>query len=153
MSDVILRDKGGMRPPVVACMGPDWKPYSGVCGACGRTLGPRLGWFCRAPAWCRDVYMSNHDWGYARGVALRRSSPTGRKQDARCSRGDCHESNELEVNHLNPRNGAGYRLGCHHHQDGLEVLCHHHHVDETCSQRGWTRKGVVTVETNQGVLL
>jgi hypothetical protein len=45
------------------------------------------------------------------------------------------------VNHINPRNGAGYGPGCHHHLNpdkkgvgGLEVLCHAHHAEVTAAQ-------------------
>ncbi len=44
-----------------------------------------------------------------------------------------------EVNHIDPRNGAGYANGCHNHQDGLETLCHTCHV-ETTKQQGRERR-------------
>lgn len=78
--------------------------------------------------------MANHDWGVARGTALRRSSRDGRT--ARCIRPGCDApARDMEVNHITPRAGRGYALGCHHHQDGLEVLCHRHHVEVTTAQR------------------
>lgn len=40
----------------------------------------------------------------------------------------------LEVNHIAPRNGQGYGWGCAHHLDGLETLCHQHHVEVTRDQ-------------------
>lgn len=40
----------------------------------------------------------------------------------------------LEVNHVVPRRGAGYRTGCAHHVDGIETLCREHHVIETKRQ-------------------
>lgn len=40
-----------------------------------------------------------------------------------------------EVNHIEPRNGQGYRKGCHHHQSNLETLCHTCHVRVTTEQR------------------
>lgn len=44
----------------------------------------------------------------------------------------------LEVNHIEPRNGRGYAWGCHNHVDGLETMCRPHHVEETTRQRrGW----------------
>src|SRR3972149_5780343 len=122
-----------MRPAVVVCPGPAWRPrVGGTCASCGKPLKGRLKWFCRAPAWCRFVYLANHDWGLARTIALRRS-------DWSCIRDGTHKG-RLEVNHIEPRNGRGYELGCHHHQDGLEVLCQQHHLDVTRQQRGWKPK-------------
>ena len=40
----------------------------------------------------------------------------------------------LEVNHIEPRKGAGYGPGCHHHLDGLETLCHACHLEVTAAQ-------------------
>ena len=132
-----------MRPPVVVCPGAGWGPVNryrgtgnGTCAACGKPLQGKLTWFCRSPAWCRDLYLSNHDWGYARAIALRRASPRGRKDDAVCIRPACDDE-RLEVNHIKARNGMGYQLGCHHHQDNLEVLCHSHHLAVTALQRGY----------------
>lgn len=137
-----------MRPAVVVCPGSNWKPRrlygsatggpeAGSCAACGRALTGRLTWFCRAPAWCRVAYLANHDWTMAKGIALRRSGD-GYKRTARCIRPDC-EMPFLEVNHIVPRKGQGYQMGCHHHQDNLEVLCHDHHVEVTREQRRQTK--------------
>jgi 5-methylcytosine-specific restriction endonuclease McrA len=41
-----------------------------------------------------------------------------------------------EVNHIEPRRGRGYNLGCHNHAENLETLCHACHLDVTKSQRG-----------------
>lgn len=41
----------------------------------------------------------------------------------------------LEVNHIEPRRGAGYGFGCWNHQDNLETLCHGCHVEVTTAQR------------------
>jgi 5-methylcytosine-specific restriction endonuclease McrA len=44
-------------------------------------------------------------------------------------------THDLEVNHLHPRRGRGYAIGCHHHLDLLETLCRVCHVEETARQR------------------
>ena len=158
-----------MRPATVVCPGPNWKPQiRGTCGACGRQLDGRLTWFCRSvkwfgatTEWCRTLYMANHRWADAREVALWRASTsmaeTGRPPYVRsrpvvsCVRDGCGETSWPEVNHVLPLNGSGYAMGCQHHQDDLEVLCHPHHVDETCRQRGFQRKRL-TSRTESGQL-
>lgn len=48
-------------------------------------------------------------------------------------------SSAMEVNHRVPVLGRHGENGCHHHQDGIETLCHGCHVDVTNAQRrnGW----------------
>jgi len=41
----------------------------------------------------------------------------------------------LEVNHRTPVLGKHAEAGCHHHLDGLETLCHRHHLEATRAQR------------------
>ena len=111
------------------CQGEEWKPYSGVCGACGRTLTGRNNYFCKGSATERDscavLWKINHDWWVARREAIRRG-------DHKCAR--CGSREQLEVNHITPRNGMGYGDGCCHHQDKLEVLCHGCHAVVTAKQ-------------------
>jgi hypothetical protein len=57
----------------------------------------------------------------------------------------------LEVNHIVPRNGAGYGFGCWNHQDNLETLCHGHHVEVTNAQRV-ERKAVQRSERHHAAL-
>lgn len=126
---------------LVACAGPGWEPHSGVCGACGATLQGRSKWFCNEE--CARYWRANHWWSAARAVAI--------QHQKRCCR--CGYQKELEVNHITPRNGAGYETSCAHHQDGLEVLCHQHHLIVTAQQR-YGRVGSVAVEAErQGALL
>ena len=123
------------------CAGPDWKPrravnQPGTCGACGKPLEGRALWFCRTPRGaeesCRLAYLANHDWGAAKREARKRAGNA-------CSVDGPHAGG-LEVNHITPRNGRGYQLGCHHHQDGLNVLCHLHHLAVTATQRAGHHK-------------
>ena len=147
------------------CQGPEWKPRAstkvpGTCGACGTALVTRQHWFCPSPPGfrnpqgynpdsCRYLYLINHIWGYARDVAIKRDGGKCR----RCG-GDAEERTPYagrggrvlyhtivaaEVNHIVPREGAGYGNGCHNHQDGLETLCHKCHV-ETTTQQGRARR-------------
>lgn len=46
----------------------------------------------------------------------------------------------IEVNHIQPRLGAGYGFGCWNHPENLESLCHDCHLLATKAQkRGWRR--------------
>lgn len=45
----------------------------------------------------------------------------------------------FETNHVDPVLGRHGEIGCHHHQDGLEVLCHRCHVEVTAEQFGYRR--------------
>lgn len=116
------------------CQGPGWKPRDtslqpGSCGACGVGLTGRRRWFCstrrNAPDGCRARWVRNHIWGYARKYAIKMA-------EGRCCK--CGQPAQ-EVNHLEPRRGRGYQNGCHHHQAGLEALCHACHLAVTSTQR------------------
>ncbi len=147
------------------CQGEDWKPrpsteVPGTCGACGTALTKRNHWFCKGPpgdtlipTWasesCRARYFNNHHWGYAREAAIRRDGGKCRHCGEDAETWGTQEvrsyiTGELtqyrtrrpaEVNHIDPRNGAGYGNGCHNHQDNLETLCHDCHLDTTKNQR------------------
>lgn len=70
--------------------------------------------------------MANHGWHDARRIAHRRSG-------GRCV--ICGAPSQ-EVDHIISRNGMGYGLGCHHHQDALQPLCHDDHVAIGVARRG-----------------
>jgi 5-methylcytosine-specific restriction endonuclease McrA len=114
-----------------------------VCAACGTILTDgQLRW-CSAD--CRRFYDRNHYWPNARAAALQRDEFSCIKchftgdddyvlyTRARLLKG--HEDNWLEVNHIAPRVGQGYGMGCHNHQSNLETLCHACHVKVTRRQR------------------
>ena len=125
-------------PAVVVCPGEGWKPDGTDCATCRQPLTGRLKWFCRSAKWfgqttwwCRDLYMANHNWGTARWIAQLRSG----KRCVMCG------APSHETDHIISRNGGGYGLGCHHHQDVLQPLCHDDHVAITVARRGgWTEK-------------
>lgn len=79
--------------------------------------------------WCSDAcgwwWMENHNWNFTRPAALRR--------DKGCVK--CGSRENMEVNHIVPRNGRGYGVGCHNHLDGVETLCRKCHVVVTKAQR------------------
>lgn len=151
--------------PPPFCQGADWKPRAstkvpGTCGACGADLVGRLRWFCPTPrgtrayggdqaVTCRDRYVWNHIWGEARQTRIARDKGTCQ----RCGGGarvfvrawglqpGRITWTAAEVNHIDPRNGAGYGNGCWNHQDNLETLCHACHVETTKQQGRERRRG------------
>jgi hypothetical protein len=105
-----------------------WTGEAGRCGWCNQTIDGR-----RRTAWCSDrcrrAFTRNHVWTIARAGARRRAKYT-------CTRPGCGAGrDDLEVNHIDPRNGGGYADSCAHHADNLEALCHLHHVEVTNAQR------------------
>lgn len=127
-------------------------PYdtaAGHCRACGQTLPSTRKSWCSPD--CRNVYDRNHYWDSARRAAIRRDRGCVKcgwvrdEYDQTCdgqlflwscaalrNRGP---DNWLEVNHVTPRQGAGYGTGCAHHLSGLETLCHRCHIKVTRRQR------------------
>lgn len=72
--------------------------------------------------------ISDHDYDLWRDLLRRRRALDAELQERIGTR-------DLEVNHREPRNGDGYGVGCWHHLDNLETLCHGCHVEETTRQR------------------
>ncbi len=99
------------------------------CDWCGKPLAGRKQRWCSAL--CVAAYRNNHLWTYARKAAVRR--------DRGCV--VCGSHNGLEVNHIRPLGSVKWfdgnrgRASCLHHLDGLETLCHQHHVEVTRRQR------------------
>lgn len=124
----------------------------GHCDRCGEALkGNRRRWCSEK---CERAYWANHAWTMARHEAWVRASGLSREQLdelwrtdrltlrelARCDECGATERDlpypqGLEVNHVDPRLGAGYDNGCWNHQTNLQVLCHPCHVVETNRQR------------------
>lgn len=104
-------------------------PHAGVpdvCDRCGAPLAGRQARWCSAR--CKERNLAEHRWTQARAARKRRDR-------YRCVRTGCPTPRiSLEVNHIEPRNGGGYGMGCWHHQDNLETLCHAHHVETTNAQ-------------------
>ncbi len=138
-----------MTSPPPYCQGPDWTPRKstkeeGTCGACGAALTGRRTCYCSSE--CSDLYGANHFWGEARRAAIRRDEGKCRRcgEDAelrvyystRFGTSSYRQGPSAEVNHIVPRDGAGYGNGCHNHQDNLETLCHKCHLLTTAEQRG-----------------
>ena len=95
----------------------------GVCRACGGPIPARASFWCSRA--CSDRYWSAHSWSEARKAAVKRDG-------GRCVL--CGSQEGLEVDHIAPRNGEGYRNGCHHHPENLRTLCHRCHANVTAGQ-------------------
>lgn len=85
-----------------------------------------------------EGYVVEHAWGRARRAAKERD---GHK----CV--TCGSDDRLEVNHIEPRLGKGYGVGCHNHSDNLETLCKPCHSRVTRKQRGEYRWGKLVQDT------
>lgn len=57
-----------------------------------------------------------------------------------CVRAGCDSTRGLQVHHLTPVLGKHAVTGCHHHLDGLETLCHEHHVEAHSTPKSRARK-------------
>ena len=134
----------------------------GECDACPTKLPPRRRRWCsdKCAGLFYRIFSTNHDWGSASDAAKKRdgykcvrcgatetppqgeverlgSRPTERVEYHAWlkSKDALWRRFQLEVNHVVPRNGAGYGRGCHHHLSNLETLCHPCHVKVTNEQR------------------
>ena len=128
----------------------------GLCHGCGVDLLPGTHRWCSQD--CADRAIGNHNWSWARGLALRRAGERWDRDEERWSGALCDQCGQdaravkhvetswypdgrdrvdywsPEVNHVDPRTGAGYGDGCHHHQTNLQVLCRPCHIAETTRQ-------------------
>lgn len=134
----------------------DWKAArrlaverdAGVCQRCGVTT--RSMWDRRWRAHPNAPVEPKYD-------SARTSEPGYREEWQRAYK-NWHDSWEAflrdfaldlapEVNHIEPRSGKGYGMGCHNHADNLETLCHSCHVEVTESQRNLRRLAVRSPQT------
>jgi 5-methylcytosine-specific restriction endonuclease McrA len=134
----------------VCSLRPGGPEVPGRCAWCLGTLPPRRRRWCGDR--CKGTYLDNHFWGWARHLAIVRAGGFGEATCDQCGR---RIRGAPEVNHVEPRAGAGYDDGCHHHQTNLQVLCHGCHVAETTRQirerRGIPEGGRPPVDRFPGV--
>lgn len=109
-------------------------PFEGKSGCvrCGEAVPSRRHRWCGRA--CIGTYLRNHAWTDARREAVRLAGvDVDGDRLAQCD--DCGAlTAHPEVNHVEPREGAGYGNGCWNHQTNLQVLCHPCHVAETTRQ-------------------
>lgn len=101
----------------------------GRCAWCGAELGPGRRRWCSNE--CPAEWGRQHWWTTARRICL--DAAQDETGIPRCVH--CHTGVASEVNHIEPRNGAGYDAGCWNHQENLEALCHACHVVVTTGQQ------------------
>jgi hypothetical protein len=93
------------------------------CRWCDAEIPPRRRRWCSDA--CHREYEVNHWWVATRWAALRRDGYA-------CVRPECpgeSRSQRVEVHHKVPILGRHGEGGCHHHLDGVETLCHPHHLE------------------------
>lgn len=106
--------------------------------ACGKPLPPRRRRWCSQE--CSRLWGRWHSWSESRQYCLELANWTCQRcgfqsrQTVPVQYGH-RWGNWIEVNHIVPRNGAGYGTGCWNHQDNLEVLCAQCHHEVTAQQR------------------
>lgn len=110
-----------------SCVLSAWEGDLGDCQWCNASIrANRRTVFCSDK--CRRVWQRNHIWRFARAYARRAAGYT-------CLTPGCDPPrNQLDVNHIEPLNGAGYGPSCAHHQDNLEVRCKPSHQAITTAQ-------------------
>jgi hypothetical protein len=158
----MARDRTDVRYPRQAgdCSLSRWSGAADRCRWCDEPAAPGFDWCSNL---CEDTYRANHWWDQARAAALARDDhrcttcgvgpdtiqvarlfirafiPMGPVEAAELWHSDqwfeLVLASSVEVNHIVPRRGNGYGSGCHHHLDGLETLCHRHHVAVTARQQ------------------
>lgn len=105
------------------------------CGHTNRLTDAEYWWWSFLNWWCPRVEMKQNeswlDW-----FDRSEGDPIGEKWVAAVKLQQKMARNHyLEVNHVVPIIGRHGETGCHHHQSGLEVLCHACHVEVTSEQR------------------
>lgn len=108
---------------------------AGVCERCATKLKGRQERWCSEA--CSKWWYENHTWTGAKSVAKKRTlikRERGGWTWYRCEHCEAPTTSP-EVNHKTPVLGAHGVNGCHHHNDGLEVLCHECHLKVTRAQR------------------
>lgn len=110
------------------CTLTSWSGEPDRCRWCDTQLQGRRTVWCSNQ--CADRWPSNHLWTWARAV---------RKRTDRWRCIQCGSKTSLEVNHITPILGRHAKAGCWHHQNGLETLCHAHHLEITKQQNSERR--------------
>ncbi len=104
---------------MLACTASTWQGDPKRCRWCDAELTGRRTRWCSDD--CANEYGRNHWWSWA-------SNHCKRRNENRCELEGC-DRYSAETHHKTPILGRHNETGCHHHQDGLEALCHEHHLE------------------------
>ena len=124
---------------LLACTASAWEGDTTRCRWCNSELPPRRRRWCSDE--CATTWGRNHWWTAASKAAMRRDRR--RCVDCRIDPRDAHQAAlgagidpararrflTLQVHHKTPVLGRHGETGCHHHLDGLETVCLHHHLE------------------------
>jgi hypothetical protein len=123
---------------LLECTASSWEGDPKRCRWCNGELTGRQRRWCGE---CGNEFGRNHLWSWASNAAKRRDN----YQCVVCRRDprevyeeklelgwvprEAHRFLILQVHHRVPVLGRHAETGCHHHLDGLETLCAHHHLE------------------------
>lgn len=113
----------------IECVLTTYNGSENTCQWCDNPLPEKSGRTVFCSDRCSRMWERNHIWRKARTAARRRDKYA-------CVKCGVHKTvTKIEVNHINPLNGAKYSTpSCFHHLDNLETLCVDHHKEITKEQ-------------------
>lgn len=113
----------------IECILTSYNGLEKTCQWCNNALPENSGRSVFCSDKCARTWEKNHIWRKARTAARRRD----KYACVKC--GTNKNTTKIEVNHIEPLNGAKYSTpSCSHHLQNLETLCIDHHKEITKTQ-------------------